>query len=59
MQAVLLAFEHPGIVQHQSADETGLLALWVFLQSHQTKGLPKSNCTQKNKTDKCEQFCWL
>lgn len=33
MQAVLLAFEHPGIMQHKSADETGLLTVWVLLQS--------------------------
>lgn len=46
-RAVLLAFEHPGIMQHQSADETRLLAVWVFLQSHQTKGLPESNCTRQ------------
>lgn len=49
IQAVLLAFEHSGIVQHQSADETRLLVVWVFLQSHQTKGLPESNCTGKIK----------
>lgn len=50
IQAAPLAFEHPGIVQHQSADEAGLLAVWVLLQSHQTKGLPESNCSAKNKT---------
>lgn len=42
----LLAFEHPGIVQHESADEAGPVAVRVSLQCHLTEGLPESSCTR-------------
>lgn len=29
MKIKLLAFEHPSIVQHESADEARLVAVWI------------------------------